>query len=851
MKFISNLFTSNITRLFFLTIVATAVVFSLEVTTDAQRQSQQESERTCLKEGTAVDEQLEVVTCVDETGGVYVRQVPAETSTVDLAAKSIEEIQGNWIQAQAQGTTQALPGGNLWQCYEDGGPSCYNTLNDVQFINESEGWAVGDGGTILHYKNGSWEKVPTPTRRGKFYSISMLSATDGWVAGYDFDLQEALTLHWDGSTWQKVSNPATSTIQSISMISSDNGWAVGLGGYDFDRKVWYSSFLHWDGIEWQIAATPDGIVPRDVEMISATDGWIVGGNDGQTLIFRWDGSTWQSVTSPTTETLYSVSMVSTSDGWAVGSNGVIIRWNGSSWQSVTSPASRALTTISMVSDADGWAMGLFNLIRWNGTTWQNVSTPASFNPRSVWMVSDTNGWMVGYPGTIHHWNGGLWKGEITPPAYTLRTVSMVSATDGWIGGWSSTHGGGLFLRWNGTTWETVSSPTTGTPQAIDMLSATNGWAVSWDPQSGTSQILQWNGASWQIVTNPTPTKKLVAISMLSTNDGWIAGEDGVALYWNGSSWQIKSTGLPADYKMDAIRMVSSNDVWAVGYIIDPNFNAIPTIYRWNGTTWSNLGIEFENKLQGIDVVSPTEVWFVGDFSNIYHWDGSQLKSVSNPTERVLASIDMLSTNEGWAVGDFDGLGYSGSAISHWNGSYWREFKAPTDIGLFSISVISPTDGWAVGDAAILRFQPISTASIPPTGGDFTSPSGDTTFTFPSGAFQSTTSVTFTARLSLPYNASRINIGHNFEISGLTDGSNQPAQPAQPYMIVFNYDDTDIKFVIEDTLAFYFWNGSEWEKEPTSNIDTTSNTITATPSQFYEWTVLGERRAVFLPVLLKE
>lgn len=855
MNLFSKLIIVTTTLLLFLSIEA--IASPLESSFEGQKwRPQNDSELACIEGAPAFDGQPQVVACVDEAGGVHRMQVSTGISTATLVAQGNKEYQSLWSKTQANVETQALPSGNFWQCY-DGGPACYTTLNDVQLIDEDEGWAVGDGGIILHYKDGNWSRMPSPIQDGRLYSISMVSTTDGWVVGYDFDLQEALTLHWDGSTWQKVDNPAESIIESISMLSSDNGWAVGWGNYDFDRQVWYSTILHWNGQEWQIVDTPDGNFLRDIAMVSASDGWAVGGgtnDDGDSfaLIYRWNGSVWQPLTSPTTDSLMAISMVSATDGWVVGANGAIIRWDGNGWQTVDNPTDRGVSIINMISATDGWAMGLFNIIRWNGTTWQKMPYPATLNPRSIWMVSSTDGWVVGQPGAIHRWNGSEWEDIITPTAYSLGAVSMVSATDGWIGGWSPYLGGGIFLRWNGVAWQPVNSPTTGIPQAIDMLSATDGWAVSWDPQTSTSQIIHWNGTSWQIVTNPTPTKRLTAVSMISSIDGWIAGYDGAPLNWNGSNWQVNSTGLLTNYNMDSIAMISANDGWAVGYTTTPDFNTVPVINRWNGTTWNSLDVEFENRLLGVDVVSPIDVWFVGDLLNMYHWTDSQLQAVSNPTQRPLTSIEMLSSNEGWAVGDNDGFIFSEGVIAYWNGSVWQQFQSPTDLGLASVSMVSPTDGWAVGGSAILRFNPISASSVSPTGGSLASPSGDTTFTFSNDTFPSTATVTFSALASLPHGAaSLIGIGHNFELSALINATSETAQPAQPYTIVIQYNDAEINsFVIENTLALYFWNGSEWEKEPTSIVNTASNTVIASPSHFSKWAVLGESRTVFLPFILK-
>ena len=48
----------------------------------------------------------------------------------------------------------------------------------------ADGWAVGDHGTILHYSGGQWTQVSDPTS-SVLASVALVSATDGWVVGWD------------------------------------------------------------------------------------------------------------------------------------------------------------------------------------------------------------------------------------------------------------------------------------------------------------------------------------------------------------------------------------------------------------------------------------------------------------------------------------------------------------------------------------------------------------------------------------------------------------------------------------------------------------------------------------------
>ena len=61
-----------------------------------------------------------------------------------------------------------------------------------------------------------------------------------------------------------------------------------------------------------------------VSMVTSNNGWAVGANG---VIFQWNGNYWTKVNSPTSSKLYRVKMTSATDGWAVGYGGVILRYH--------------------------------------------------------------------------------------------------------------------------------------------------------------------------------------------------------------------------------------------------------------------------------------------------------------------------------------------------------------------------------------------------------------------------------------------------------------------------------------------------------------------------------------------
>ncbi len=154
---------------------------------------------------------------------------------------------------------------------------------------------------------------------------------------------------------------------------------------------------------------------------------------------------------------------------------------------------------------------------------------------------------------------------------------------------------------------------------------------------------------------------------------------------------------------------------------------------------------------------------------------------------------------------------------------------------------------------ILQFAPSVSTTIPTSGGTLTSSPDQTTYTFPDGTFSAPVIVTHTTRLTgLPGFGDLAGIHHAFELDAVYSATGQPAQPAsgKTFTVSIAYSDEEKGAVIEDTLALYYWDGSQWVKEASSQVDTANNTVTATPSHMSLWAVLGETRRVYIPLALR-
>src|SRR5439155_24425794 len=100
-----------------------------------------------------------------------------------------------------------------------------NSLRDVQFIDASNGWAVGEYGPVLHTPNGglSWYEQEF-ARTDNILTISMISADEGWAAG-----DNGVILHTTdgGDDWLEQSSGVPGGLNAIQFRDPFNGWAAG------------------------------------------------------------------------------------------------------------------------------------------------------------------------------------------------------------------------------------------------------------------------------------------------------------------------------------------------------------------------------------------------------------------------------------------------------------------------------------------------------------------------------------------------------------------------------------------------------------------------------------------------
>ena len=109
-----------------------------------------------------------------------------------------------------------------------------NDLNDIWGSSADNVFAVGNGGTILHYDGSNWSGMSSGTS-GYLYGVWGSSGDNVFAVG-----NGGTILHYDGSNWSAMTSGTIQGLNDVWGSSADDVFAVG----------WVGTILHYDGSNW-------------------------------------------------------------------------------------------------------------------------------------------------------------------------------------------------------------------------------------------------------------------------------------------------------------------------------------------------------------------------------------------------------------------------------------------------------------------------------------------------------------------------------------------------------------------------------------------------------------------------
>jgi hypothetical protein len=256
-----------------------------------------------------------------------------------------------------------------------------NDLYAVKMVNDNEAWAVGKGGTILHYINGNWINETNPKTSGvDFTGIDVTESGDAWAVG------GSTIIHYNGSQWESFPYSGGGTLNAIDMISANDGFAVG------SQPNGDALIMRYTGGSWQPIESKIGEALNTVNALGPSEVWVGGKSRllGPPAIYKYDGNKWGKARFNEDTILGSII-------------GKIKPWDGT----------YEVKAIKMLNSSQGWAVGEYSPV--------------------LSSLRGKRGFMFRYDSVKDTWVRGTFD-KATPnlEQVPLLNVGMISGGQGWV-----------------------------------------------------------------------------------------------------------------------------------------------------------------------------------------------------------------------------------------------------------------------------------------------------------------------------------------------------------------------------------------------------------------------------------
>ncbi len=628
-------------------------------------------------------------------------------------------------------------------------------FNAIYFVDDKNGWIVGDQGKIIHTSTGVTWKDQHSGVGTDLYGVYFIDQFNGWAVGnYGVVLQTSD----GGKNWRSQQIDPIEAFYDVKFVSDLVGWIVGSNGTILSTKdagqTWNREKLSSDDI-------------YSVHFYSPDDGWAVGENG---LILHWNGSKWDKENSGTEHNLYDVYAERYDNVWAVGENGIILHRSGSSWFSMSAGGvNTRLQSISFANKQNGWIVGEYGTIlstNDSGSSWKKfLASPVTSHLNSLFVISTEEVWAVGDNGAIIQTvdSGRTWISA--PPFGNLRDVcfARTNPSKGWIVG---DNGIILYTEDGGVKWTEQSSPTLKTLYGVFALDDNNVWAVG----EGSVIIRTRNGTDWELVNSSPQGVTLRSVYFSDTNNGWVVGDLGNILYWNGSAWT--SRNWITTKNLYGVQFIGNS----IGYVVGDGGLLIYT--KDGGLNWERIPTNTDRLLTNLCFITADLGWIVGNEGIILKKDKNEIIRQNSGTTATLYDIDFVNNAEGWAVGANRIL-----LSTKDGGSNWKLETIPhARSTIYGVDFTSNNSAIAVGRMGnILRY----TANLPALKFELLSPYGDIHTLTPTFRWKTT----------------RRDITHTIYINKTSD----PFQPPLLYVIPVIYETSyTLPKEIQLSPGTYYW-----------------------------------------------
>jgi photosystem II stability/assembly factor-like uncharacterized protein len=502
------------------------------------------------------------------------------------------------------------------------------SLWSVDFVGDAAGWAVGQGGAVLHFEHAP--RITAPNG-GESWEVGTSRQITWEPAGLGHGVAKIELSRDGGANW--------ATLDSSADNDGVYDWEV-TGPATTQAKVRVTTLGGVDQSDavFEITSAPQP-TPPVVTYPNGGETWYVG--DSQTITWtqggsgsatvalsRNNGSSWTTLTSSASGNVYTWTVagpattlakvrVTTAEGADASDSVFTISTSspppsGGHWRAQSSGTDESLYAVDFVNESQGWAAGGYPdgviLHTANGgETWSTQRTVAGSKLEDVMFPGGGTGYCVGQNGTILRTidSGVHWTVQTSGVPWWLSGVDFTDLDNGWAVG-------------NGTILHTVNGGQVWTEQdagfycwfeSVDFVSPSIGWAVG---SSGKIIHTINGGQTWTEQASGT-TAHLQEVTFVDAAHGRAVGDGDVTVRTadGGATWTAGTGGTSAD--LNSVAFLDAARGWAVG---DSGTIRVTTD---TAASWQGQESQTGSDLYGVDFVSATNGWAVGGGGVVLHY----------------------------------------------------------------------------------------------------------------------------------------------------------------------------------------------------------------------------------------
>ena len=289
-------------------------------------------------------------------------------------------------------------------------------LQDVDFIDAMNGWAVGSDGLILQTTDGgkTWTQTIIETERPVYFwnvyfrdeNVGFITGTRGTIlktadGGQTWEFKEAIN---EGRV-DRDGNPAPAPLRrrliDTWMVDEQIGYMVGENNTFIKTSDGGES---WAGTGMRVAVGYPRTNYERMHFASPTAGWIVG-SFGTIMGTTDGGQTWEHQDPGVDNNLKGVYFVDENTGWIAGQEGAILHTQdgGVTWTKQETNSYDSLYDIVFVDSQTGWAVGDFGIILHTtdgGQTWKRENAGNLPTLYAIDAIDKGHLWGVGEGGIV-------------------------------------------------------------------------------------------------------------------------------------------------------------------------------------------------------------------------------------------------------------------------------------------------------------------------------------------------------------------------------------------------------------------------------------------------------------------